>query len=381
MECTELKKNIIIIRDNLEKLLKNLSISGNNYNIISTNLDSLSTDIASIENRERCSNLVIIDRALYNEEIRKKLKTLFVSIFGFSNPHILFLSNKFYSHEEHEKIISEQNFFYHLPREKDSGEFYCYIVLIMQHIEDLKRLDNYIIHSFQTIVNAELIAQQKSKIESLYSQLETLSRIDILTNVLNRRAFFDAMEVEKSRALRDLWRLQNTDLKNLDLNADTTKALRKKFKYKPDGGYAEHFGKFSCLMIDIDNFKLINDTYGHLSGDEVLRRLGTLLGLKTIFREIDIVGRYGGEEFIVLLPETSSRDAKKPAKRLAENLKKINFNFSSQIISVTISVGISEFRITDKFSDDIIQRADKALYYAKNNGKDMIVVYEDVFKD
>jgi diguanylate cyclase (GGDEF)-like protein len=377
----EYNKNIIIIEDNLTNYIKSITEKNDLYNLIITKLETIENDLQHIKNKEKSCNLVIIDRSVYSDEVKKRLKLIFTGILGYSNPHILFLSNKSYSHEEYEKLMSEQNFFYHITKGEKFQTFYCYLALIMQHIEDLKRLDNYIIHSFQTIVNAELISEQKAKIENLYKQLETLSKIDVLTNVLNRRAFFEAMEVEKSRALRDLWRLQNSELKNINLNETTKAEIHRKFKNNAKGGYADHFGKFSCMMIDIDHFKLINDTYGHLAGDEVLRRLGTLLSLKTNFREIDIIGRYGGEEFIVLLPETKAKDAKKPAKRLSDSLKAIQFNFNKQIFSVTISIGISDFRITDTTSDDIIQRADKALYYAKNNGRDMIVVYEEVFKD
>ena len=133
-------------------------------------------------------------------------------------------------------------------------------------------------------------------------------------------------------------------------------------------------------MIDIDNFKAVNDKYGHLIGDEVLRALGNLILYNHILRDNDIAGRFGGEEFIIILPETNSSNAYKPAMRLSEKFRSIAFSDNKGgTFSVTLSVGISEYNPNDKNNDDIVHRADKALYYAKKKGKGNVIIYEKTF--
>ena len=114
---------------------------------------------------------------------------------------------------------------------------------------------------------------------------------------------------------------------------------------------------------------------------DVLKELGELLNSNSIFRNNDIIGRYGGEEFIVILPETNSEYAKSPAERLRKELKEKKFYSNGEIFHVTISIGISEFKTSDKSCEDLIDRADKALYYAKSHGKNMTIIYEDIFKE
>jgi len=126
--------------------------------------------------------------------------------------------------------------------------------------------------------------------------------------------------------------------------------------------------KLSLIIIDIDFFKKLNDTYGHLKGDELLAHLAKLL-LKTL-RKSDIVSRFGGEEFFLLLPETSLEKAKKLGARLK---RAIHNDKIFKKYNLTVSGGITEFRKRDtetKFKE----RADKALYQAKKQGRDRFVV-------
>ena len=112
----------------------------------------------------------------------------------------------------------------------------------------------------------------------------------------------------------------------------------------------------------------------------MLRTLGDLLINDHILRENDIAGRFGGEEFIIILPETNSVNALEPATRLVEKFKNIAFSDNKDgNFSITLSVGISEYHPNDKTNDDIIRRADKALYFAKKHGKGKVIVYENVF--
>jgi len=125
------------------------------------------------------------------------------------------------------------------------------------------------------------------------------------------------------------------------------------------------------LMIDIDNFKHINDTFGHQKGDIVLSKIAQTI--KTSLRTIDIIGRYGGEEFTVCLPDTSSDNAYIIAERIRTNIE--NSNFLLNGTKITVSIGISLFPQDGIFIEQIINKADKAMYRAKNKGKNRTEIY------
>lgn len=126
------------------------------------------------------------------------------------------------------------------------------------------------------------------------------------------------------------------------------------------------------IMIDIDHFKKVNDTYGHDAGDEILK--GVAQRLEGSIRETDVIARYGGEEFIIMLFEASEFEAQKKAERLRKLIEENPFDFNGQSIPVTISVGVS---FGDKNSDpDLLKReADTALYNSKNSGRNIVTVY------
>ncbi len=127
----------------------------------------------------------------------------------------------------------------------------------------------------------------------------------------------------------------------------------------------------SLLMMDIDNFKNINDTYGHLVGDRVLKEIAATI--KNTVRNIDIPARYGGEEFTVILPETNSKDARIIAERLRVNISNIEVAIDEEnTIKPTISIGIAEYPTCSDNEQELIDLADKALYKAKNDGKNCI---------
>ncbi|BDQ34334.1 sensor domain-containing diguanylate cyclase [Pseudodesulfovibrio portus] len=129
----------------------------------------------------------------------------------------------------------------------------------------------------------------------------------------------------------------------------------------------------SLLMVDLDHFKSVNDTYGHKAGDMVLQKVGEIL-TKT-FRTTDLAARYGGEEFVVLLPHTSEEAAWKLAERVRENVESCKFSFEDNVFTVTASIGVASVEGGALTSDDdLIIKADKALYQAKNNGRNMVVV-------
>ena len=162
-------------------------------------------------------------------------------------------------------------------------------------------------------------------------QMRHLAETDPLTNCFNRRALMEKLEQEMDRAAR----------------------------------YAT---MLTGMMIDIDNFKQINDTHGHLVGDRVLKQLANLL--KREQRSVDVVARYGGEEFVVLLPETTSAESRNFAERILRRVATHDFGETGQSVRVTISIGIATFpdeRVSD--GESLLRLADSHLYRAKSDGR------------
>ncbi|HEV8524657.1 MAG TPA: GGDEF domain-containing protein [Terriglobales bacterium] len=135
---------------------------------------------------------------------------------------------------------------------------------------------------------------------------------------------------------------------------------------------------FALLMIDIDHFKPLNDRYGHHVGDQVLRDVAALL-VKDM-REVDTVARYGGEEFVIILPETSASGARFVAERLRRAVEQAKFFAGSPraVEHLTISIGIAVFDTDAQFKRDLIEFADAALYAAKSQGRNQVVLYSDL---
>ncbi len=134
-------------------------------------------------------------------------------------------------------------------------------------------------------------------------------------------------------------------------------------------------GDLSCMLIDIDHFKRINDTCGHQFGDSVLRQIANIM--KTKSREIDICGRYGGEEFMIIT-NLKADDALRYATKLHTAIEEHPFKNGSNIIKVTVSIGIAEYRSDVKFKQQLIERADNALYQAKKDGRNLIRIWKEL---
>jgi two-component system cell cycle response regulator len=162
-------------------------------------------------------------------------------------------------------------------------------------------------------------------------QMKALAETDPLTETFNRRALAEKLIQELERANR-------------------------------------YETQLACLMVDVDNFKQINDVHGHLAGDGVLRQLGAILRREQ--RTVDIVARYGGEEFVVLLPETATPGARIFADRIIKKVAATDFGEAGRAINVTISVGISCYpdeRVKD--GESLLKLADQHLYKAKLDGR------------
>ena len=145
-------------------------------------------------------------------------------------------------------------------------------------------------------------------------------------------------------------------------------------------GRSKRYGRiFSLAMFDIDDFKHVNDTYGHSTGDLALKLLADSI-LKTVRKEVDIPSRYGGDEFVIVLPNTGAEDAKTVCKRLAELVSQTSIVANNgESFNISLSIGISEFpKDTRKGEEqfDLFNHADEALYHSKRAGKNQITIYK-----
>jgi two-component system cell cycle response regulator len=191
----------------------------------------------------------------------------------------------------------------------------------------------------KSAVNAIEQAHTIEQTKADNARLETLAHTDSLTHLLNRRALTIRLVAELERVRR-----YNSPL--------------------------------TMLMIDLDHFKLVNDTFGHLVGDEVLRGIGMIL--QRAVRSVDMVARYGGEEFVIVLPETGETGAVAFAERIRQRVEQHNFEAarsSTVTVRVTVSIGVSCFPSANVDSaEDLFARADAALYRAKDRGRNQVCV-------
>src|ERR1041384_6054517 len=219
-----------------------------------------------------------------------------------------------------------------------------YLILITARIQEGDRVrgldlgaDDYITKPFSF---SELLARIRvgSRVVQYQQHLEYQTLIDALTGLFNRRAFEKKIEEEFERAKR-------------------------------------YHHPLSLLIADIDNFKIINDTYGHHGGDAALVRISETFREKT--RQSDFPARYGGEEFVLVLPETDQENAVHAATKIHDAIRSSAFGTTVRPFRLTVSIGVSSTSI--KFYSDwqeLLRDADHALYIAKNSGKDRIEVCE-----
>ncbi|WP_396223414.1 diguanylate cyclase [Gemmatimonas sp.] len=224
-----------------------------------------------------------------------------------------------------------------LPFSIDRGQ---YGVFLVRRTRDQERFGPADLEFAQAVITAAVaVIQRAQMVESTMAdnaRLEQLAQTDPLTQLLNRRALTERITAEMERALR----------------YDSTMAL---------------------LMIDLDHFKRVNDTYGHLVGDDVLRDVAQLLS--DTIRSADIVARYGGEEFLVLLPETDDAGAEAFADRLRCAIETHPFASDSlaEPLRLTASIGVAVYPAARIESvEDLFARADAALYRAKADGRNRV---------
>ena len=188
---------------------------------------------------------------------------------------------------------------------------------------------------FFDIMISELLAIFKIKYQ--YTEKEFMSVLDGLTGLYNRRQFEIGLEQEYNRTKR-------------------------------------HPSDFSMAILDIDFFKKVNDTYGHQYGDYVLKTVASLM--KQAFRKTDLLYRYGGEELVMIMPETNIEGAVIPTQRLRRSVEEYDFNYNGVKAKVTVSIGLTMNYQDFNSSADMLKSADEALYRAKESGRNRVVLHE-----
>jgi diguanylate cyclase (GGDEF)-like protein len=191
-----------------------------------------------------------------------------------------------------------------------------------------------------SLISYFVIIRESSELKLAYQKLETMATTDPLTGVSNRRQLLERIE------------------QHFALLQRTAEAIRKNIG-------------LGFVMIDVDFFKQINDTYGHLAGDSILQELATHINLE--LRPYDVFGRYGGEEFLIVLPNTLAEEAERIAERLITTVRGHAFMWNNSPVHITLSAGVTWTDAAKDSLDDVLSKVDSLLYEAKERGRNQVV--------
>ena len=205
--------------------------------------------------------------------------------------------------------------------------------------------------------------QAELEIQQAREQLET--RVEERTSELNRALIeVGDLAAQLNESLKRVGELAETDTLTETYNRRKFDEIVIEEHHRAEHGEAP----FSLIMFDIDHFKKVNDKFGHSTGDQVLKHLSRLI--RGLVRQGDLLIRWGGEEFLILLPDTQLEEAGPFAERIRQEVEQEHF---TEIGSLTISLGVAQFRKGDS-TDDLLRRVDNALYQAKQEGRNRVIV-------
>jgi len=250
----------------------------------------------------------------------------------------------------------------------------CHEKHILELLKNVNKNSDYIVTEDKKTGIFPLIQEK-----NLLGAIVAYSNIDVLSN--NDIQYLQQLSNQSSITIQRA-NLYGETLKHATLDALTGLNNRRQFDVRlgQEVSTAKRKKKsLCCIMIDVDYFKKVNDTYGHIAGDCVLKRVGKIIPQE--LREYDIAARYGGEEFSILLPYTSIQEAFAVAQRLRKAIEEAEMDISeakipdTKTIKVTASFGVSEYIDTIKDPKELYKMADSALYEAKERGRNRVIVY------
>jgi len=224
------------------------------------------------------------------------------------------------------------------------------------------------------IDESELVSQVKVALRS--KQAEDALRIerDSLEKTVQERTAHLLQEVADRKRAEEALRLSEKRYRDLSIIDDLTQLYNSRYFYqqlKMEIDRSDRYGQpLTLLLLDLDGFKTFNDSYGHIEGDQVLRRLGEIM--KRCLRQTDSAYRYGGEEFTIILPMTTSADGIVAAERIRAELKEENFSPDpDKIVNMTVSTGVAQQKPLEEMKA-FVYRVDQLMYRGKKNGKDSV---------
>lgn len=265
--------------------------------------------------------------------------------------------------------IFDMGNYYELPFGPESTSFVLFTV--SNFIIASLALVLVIIIFTQQFENGYLKLQQsEQEIKKLNRELFEMAHTDELTKLYNRRALL----IFASRELRRAQRSQKTlmHFRGRNTNPSLAPSPDKELLFKSGRKVEDYVGCLSVAILDLDHFKRINDKYGHETGDRVLQAFSNIM--TDTFRKTDIIGRYGGEEFLVIFPDTSCELACIALEKLSKKVRETPILNNNKNIDYCFSGGLTEAKSNDRSIDQLIKRADEALYLAKDKGRERIEI-------
>lgn len=336
-EINRVNSEIIIQNDIIKYISSSLNIS---------KLMELVTE-ALLKEMELDISVIIIDKNIFdNEEISYNIKTRFLK--DFEN----FLKDKIeegYFSQYKEMFIDNNVQINKYPFLKGVGTSSILIAPLIKSDKKIgtlfvghKNCDYFIENKsfFEAVVSQFLIALNNA---NLYKQMEDMARKDGLTNIYNRGYLISLFQKYSSETVANN---QN----------------------------------FTVALLDIDRFKLVNDTYGHPFGDVVIKTIAQLAS-KKMKKCGGVVGRYGGEEFVMLFPNKDITKSYEIIKELHEEIKNKELYHNDKSVHVNVSIGITSYPMICKNTDELLRRADKAMYYSKENGRGKIIIDSEEIRE
>ncbi|HMQ10072.1 MAG TPA: sensor domain-containing diguanylate cyclase [Oligoflexia bacterium] len=334
---------------NFQRELAHYVEAGNRLNRCFRLEEVYASAVSSIENMSQCDEVYIVrydeqgDQCSLAMSLQQTVKGQSFTLDFRQNLVSWVIENQKSLYYADYKLRSGRSLLF--PQDIDYPNEYESVYIVPLQVQKQKMGAIVIMHkinnalSFEQRHMLEVFSQHTAvaiKNAKMVDRLETLATTDGLTGVLNHRSFQDILDAELLRCQR-------------------------------------HPGDISVVLVDIDHFKQFNDQYGHPVGDEVLKKVAQKL--KDSVRKVDYVFRYGGEEFALILVNTAAKEAHILAQRIVKDIAKSQFNLKGYKLKITVSMGLASFPETAQKKEELVARADQALYQSKLNGRNQVTLY------